>query len=176
MSLLHIPIDQIDEQRLQTLLDARAAESRTIEYKRTTYGNASADYSEFLADTSSFANTAGGDLVLGLAARDGVPTAIEQLTMPIEPEILRLEQMARGGLQPRIANITFHAVPIQAGGNVLVIRIPRSYAGPHRVVRQNSNRFWARSAAGKYEPDIAELRALFNAAPSHASRPKPGIS
>jgi hypothetical protein len=30
-----------------------------------TYGNMHADYSEFLADTSSFANTSGGDLVRG---------------------------------------------------------------------------------------------------------------
>jgi hypothetical protein len=103
-------------------------------------------------------------------ATNGIPTAIVPLTTPIDPEILRLEQMARGGLQPRIANIAFHPVPIQAGGNVLVVRIPRSYNGPHRIIRQGSNRFWARSAAGKYEPDVNELRMLFNAAPLLAER------
>ena len=61
-------------------------------------------------------------------------------------------------------------MPIQAGGAVLVIRIPRSFQAPHRVTRQGSNRFWARSAAGKYEPDVTELRALFNAAPQLAQR------
>ena len=57
MALLHIPLDQIDEARLQALIDDGAAESRTIDYKRTIYGTADSDYSEFLADTSSFANT-----------------------------------------------------------------------------------------------------------------------
>jgi Putative DNA-binding domain len=170
MALLHIPLDQINEARLQALITAGAAESRTIDYKRTIYGNAHADYSEFLADTSSFANTSGGDLVLGMDATNGIPTAITPLTMPMDPEILRLEQVARGGLQPRIANIATHTVPIRAGGNVLIIRVPRSYNPPHRIIRQGSNRFWARSAAGKYEPDVNELRTLFNAGPQLADR------
>src|SRR5262249_21718589 len=122
MALLHIPLDQIDEARLQALITAGAAESRTIDFKRTIYGQSNADYSEFLADTSSFPNTSGGDLVIGMDATNGIPTAITALTMPLDPEILRLEQVVRGGLQPRIANIDFHAIPIQAGGNVLIIR------------------------------------------------------
>jgi hypothetical protein len=170
MALLHIPLAQVDEGRLQGLIAAGAAESRTIEYKRITYGNMHSDYSEFLADTSSFANTSGGDLVLGMDATNGIPSGITPLTMPMDPEILRLEQVARGGLQPRIANIAFRAVPIQAGGNVLIIRVPRSYNAPHRIIRQGSNRFWARSAAGKYEPDINELRALFNTGPQLVDR------
>jgi hypothetical protein len=92
------------------------------------------------------------------------------LTAPMDPEILRLDQMARGGLQPRIANISFHTVPIRAGGNVLIIRVPRSYNPPHRIIRQGSNRFWARSAAGNYEPDVSELRTLFDAGPQLADR------
>jgi hypothetical protein len=170
MALLHILLNQIDEARLQELITAGATESRTIDYKRTTYGNAHADYSEFLADTSSFANTSGGDLVLGMEATNGIPVGITPLAIPMEPEILRLNQIARGGLQPRIANIAFHAVPIRAGGNVLIIRVPRSYNPPHRIIRQGSNRFWARSAAGKYEPDVNELRTLFNAGPQLADR------
>jgi hypothetical protein len=170
MALLHIPLKQIDEARLEALITAGAAESRTIDYKRTSYGSANADYSEFLADTSSFANTSGGDLVLGMDATKGIPTAIAPLTLPMDSEILRLEQIARGGLQPRMANIAFHPAPIQAGGNVLIIRVPRSYNPPHRIIRQGSNRFWARSAAGKYEPDVNELRVLFNAGPLLAER------
>jgi Schlafen, AlbA_2 len=170
MALLHIPLDQIDEARLNALIESGAAENRTIDYKRTIYGNSHADYSEFLADTSSFANTSGGDIVLGMDATNGVPTTIMPLAVPMDSETLRLEQVARGGLQPRIVNIDFDPVPIRAGGNVLIIRVPRSYNSPHRVIRQGSTRFWARSAAGKYEPDVNELRTLFNAGPQLADR------
>jgi Putative DNA-binding domain len=170
MALLHIPLDQIDEARLEALITSGAAESRTIDYKRTTYGGTHADYSEYLADVSSFANTSGGDLVLGIDATNGIPTAVTALTIDMDQEKLRLEQVARGGLQPRIANMSFQVVPIQSGGNVLVLRVPRSYNPPHRIIRQGSNRFWARSAAGKYEPDVNELRTLFNAGPQLADR------
>jgi hypothetical protein len=88
----------------------------------------------------------------------------------MDPEILRLQQVVRGGVQPRLSSIEFQPVRINAGGNVLVIRIPRSYNPPHRVIRQGSHRFWARSAAGKYEPDVNELRTLFNAGPQLADR------
>lgn len=170
MALLSVPLDQIDEARLLALIAAGAAESRTIDYKRESYGNAHADLSEWLADISSFANTAGGDLLLGMDAANGIPSAITPLTMPMDPEILRLEQSARGGLQPRITNLTFHPIPIASGGNVLLVRVPRSFNPPHRIIRQGSNRFWARSAAGKYEPDVNELRALFNSGPQLAER------
>lgn len=170
MALLHISLDQIDEARLNALIAAEAAESRTIEYKRTTYGAGHGDYAEFLADISSFANTSGGDLLLGMAATNGIPTQITPLTTPMDPEIRQLDDIARGGLQPRIVNIEFQPVPIGAGGNVLIIRVPRSYNAPHRVIRQGSTRFWARSSAGKYEPDVNELRKLFNASPQLADR------
>jgi hypothetical protein len=169
MALLHIPLLQIDEGRLSALIGAGAPESRYIEYKRQAYGNAHADYSEFLADISSFANTAGGDVVIGMESRDGIPIAVHPLTMPIDAEILRLEQVARGGLQPGLANIEFHAIAV-SGGSVLLIRIPRSFTPPHRIIRQGSNRFWARSNAGKYEPDVNELRNLFLAGPQLAER------
>src|ERR1700686_1508097 len=170
MALLHIPLDQIDEARLQALIEAATSENRSIEYKRTTYGAAHADHTEFLADISSFANTSGGDIVLGMAATSGVPTEFVPLQIDIDTEKLRLEQIARTGLQPRIPQLLIQPIPIRQGGAVLMVRIPRSYNLPHRIIRQGSNRFWARSSAGKYEPDVEELRRLFVAAPQLADR------
>lgn len=170
MALLHIPIPRIDEAALQSLIRARVSENRSIDYKRETYGASRDDYAEFLADISSFANTAGGDVVIGMAATDGIPTAITPFQGSPDAEILRLDEVARGGLQPRLPSITFHPVPIQAGGHVIIIRVPRSYNPPHRVIRQGSTRFWARSSAGKYEPNVDELRTLFTLAPQLIDR------
>jgi Putative DNA-binding domain len=171
MALQHIPVTQIDEAQLQRLIDGRASETRDIEYKRDTYGNADKDHAEYLADVSSFANTAGGDLVIGMTASNGVPTGFAPLTVDVDAEILRLENIARSGLQPRILNLAMRAVPVP-GGHVLVIRVPRSYNPPHRVIRQGTgqNRFHARSSAGKYEPNVDELRLLFLSAPRLADR------
>src|SRR5579871_5107315 len=105
MALLHLPLSAIDETQLSRLIQAQAAEARDIEYKRETYGNADADHAEWLADASSFANTAGGDLLIGISAKKGIPQAVSPLTGNADDEILRLEQLARSGLQPRISNL-----------------------------------------------------------------------
>jgi hypothetical protein len=172
MALQHIALNQIDEAQLQRLIDGRASETREIEYKRDIYGNADRDHAEYLADISSFANTVGGDLVIGMAASSGVPTAFAPLTMDPDVEVLRLENIARSGIQPRLLNLAIRAVPFAGGGFAVVVRVPRSYNPPHRVIRQGTgqNRFWARSSAGKYEPNVDELRLLFTRAPQLADR------
>jgi hypothetical protein len=51
-----------------------------------------------------------------------------------------------------------------------VIRIPRSYRGPHRVIFKEWNRFFARSSAGRYQPNVEELRSLFAFPPALAEQ------
>ena len=64
-----------------------------------------------------------------------------------DAEITRLENIARGGLQPRIS-LASRPIPTQ-GGHFLIFRVARSYNPPHRIIRENSNRFWARSSSGQ---------------------------
>jgi len=171
MALQHILINDIDEQQLLRLIDGKVPEARDIEYKRESYGDGDSDRAEWLADISSFANTAGGDIIIGMEARAGVPTRLAPVTINLDQEILRLEQIARSNLQPRIPNLAFRRVSV-ADGELLIIRTTRSYNAPHRIVRngKGQNRFWARSSAGKYEPNVDELRALFNLTPQLADR------
>jgi len=61
--MLHLPIETITEAQLGDLIQAKAAESLHIEYKRQTYGGGDGAHREFLADVSSFANARGGDLL-----------------------------------------------------------------------------------------------------------------
>jgi predicted HTH transcriptional regulator len=166
MALLHIPLDQIDEAQLQSLIRGQAVETRDIEYKRDTYGNRDSDAGEFLADVSSFANTSGGDIIIGMAAKAGVPSNIVPMAVEAaDGEKLRLESIARSGLQPRIFGLDFSAVPVN-GGAVIIVRVPRSYNAPHRLIRQGTgnHRFYARSSAGKYEPNVDELRGFSSSA------------
>jgi hypothetical protein len=171
MSLLHVPLGQITAAHLQGLIDASAPEALTIEYKRESYGANDDARVEFLSDISSFANTRGGNLILGIEAdKDSIPISLTPLAVDIDRERLRLEQMARTGLEPRIPNIDIKPVQLAVGGYVLVVRIPRSYRLPHRIIFKGRNRFWARSSAGRYEPNVDELRTLFTLAPQLAER------
>ena len=107
MALTNIALDGITEDHLQRLIAAQAAESLHVEYKRETYGTNDDQRREFLADVSSFANAAGGDLVIGLTAAKGIPTAFQPFTGDGDAERLRLEQMARDGLHPRITESSY---------------------------------------------------------------------
>jgi hypothetical protein len=170
MALVHIPLEQINESHLQSLISAQAAETLYVDYKRETYGGSDEQRREFLADVSSFANAGGGDLIVGMTESEGIPTGFHQFAMNADAERLRLEQMARDGLQPRIMGLQTRAVPLAAGGWVIVVRVPKSYNPPHRLIFKNSLRFWARSSAGKFEPNVEELRHIFTAAPQLAER------
>ena len=172
MALQHLTLDQIDEAQLQRLIDGKASETRDIEYKRDRYGDADKDYAEYLADISSFANITGGDIIIGMTAEEGVPTGFAPLQIDPDAEILRLDNIARSGFQPRIFGLDIRGYQIAMGGFALVVRIPRSYNQPHRTVRNGTghHRFYARSSAGKYEPNVDELRAMFTRAPQLAER------
>jgi hypothetical protein len=55
-------------------------------------------------------------------------------------------------------------------GDVLIIRVERSWFGPHRVVFQGSDKFYARNQAGKYPLDVDELRQAFTRGTSVAQQ------
>ena len=72
--MIRKPIDQIGTADLQALVADAVAESKTIEYKQEMPGGTREEKIKFLAAVSSFANTAGGDLLIGVPAQDGIPT------------------------------------------------------------------------------------------------------
>jgi predicted HTH transcriptional regulator len=152
------------------LIETGTAESLWIEYKQQTYGNTDEARAEFLADISSFANSSGGDLVIGIEEKGGVPTMLMPFAGNADDELLRLDQMAQSGLQPRISKLPTKAVCIAGRGSVLIIRAPRSYNPPHRVIFKNKNRFWARSGRGKIELDVDQLREIFTRTPQLSDR------
>ncbi|HEX8451436.1 MAG TPA: ATP-binding protein [Longimicrobium sp.] len=156
------PLEAVAEQDLQELLTEGVPEGRHIEYKRQLPGNSDDEKREFLSDVSSFANAAGGDLLYGIEEAGGVPTRLVGVnSADPDAEILRLENIVRTGVEPRIPGIHLRAVPLANGNNVFVIRVPQSWAPPHMVVFKNLSRFFSRTSAGKYQLDVAELRAQF---------------
>jgi hypothetical protein len=169
MSLRDILWDRINEEDFNTLISTGVPESTSIDYKRDTYGKAEGDKREFLGDISAFANTIGGDIVIGIDESNGLPTRIMPITGDIDAEVRRLESLAITGIEPRLTNLRILSVPV-AGGHVIVVRVPRSYTPPHRVIAQNSNRFYARAGTQKYEPNVEQLRHLFTDAPRMLER------
>jgi hypothetical protein len=150
----------IAEVDIQSLVQNQVAESKTIEYKRALPAGTDSDKKEFLADVSSFANTSGGDLLYGVEESRGIPTAVVGLHVAdLDLEKRRLDQIVAQGIEPRIR---YNICAVQcSSGPVLVVRIPRSWHAPHRVVLQGHDKFYARNSTGKYPLDVYELRDAF---------------
>jgi hypothetical protein len=161
-------LDDITAAVLQRLIDNRVSERRTLEYKSTLPGTTDDDKREFLADVSSFANANGGDLIYGISEErsNGKPTGLPGAIAPIDATVLstempRLENLLRDCVNPRIHGIEFRQVPLQDGKSALVLRIPRSWIGPHMVTFKPGSRFYSRNATGKHIMDVSELRTAF---------------
>ena len=89
--MIPFPLERITEQTLEELRANPVREKNTIDYKSATYGNNRQQHIEFLADVSSFANTNGGDLVIGVQELDGMPTAIPGIAIRVDEETQRLQ-------------------------------------------------------------------------------------
>ena len=144
-------------------------EGKTIEYKREMPGGAASDVGPLLATISSLANTAGGDLLLGVEAIDGVPVGLPGIAVGnLDGEILRLEHVLLNGVEPRIPGVDIRPIAVEDDKYVLMIRLPRSWIAPHRV--KGNSKFYARNSGGRYPLDVGELRIAFSMSESIAAR------
>src|SRR5437764_9508695 len=96
------PLYQITYADIERFVAERWPEGKTLDYKRDLYGGKDDDKKELLKDVSSFANTLGGDILIGVDEDQGLPTAIPGITVDPDKEKLRLEEIIRRGLEPRI--------------------------------------------------------------------------
>ncbi len=160
--MLPRPPRVITEDDLQSLIDGEVLEMRGIEYKEKLPGGTEADKKEFLADAVSFANAGGGDIIFGMRAEDGVPKGFVPIGhVKCDDAMLRLEQLMRDGIQPRVPGVHAISVRLHGGSDIVVLRIPASWAGPHMVKYKGSQRFYSRSSNGKYPLDVFEIGELF---------------
>jgi len=150
---LNKALESVTENDLQELL-GKVPEEKTIEYKLALPGNSESQRKEFLADVSSFANAAGGDLIYGIRAAAGVPTEVCGLQeIDLDAKKLELENVIRDGIRPRIPGVGIRGVPLTSGV-VIIIRIPKSWASPHMVIFGKHDRFYSRNSAGKFRLDV----------------------
>ena len=171
MSIFTKRVNDINEEDLQELVDQKFAEWKTVEYKEKLSVSSESERKKFLSQISSFANAAGGHLIYGMRATNGVPEEVTgmEIANP-DGEVLRLEDMARMGIRPRIPGLLMRTVTVKTGKVAVIIRIPKSWARPHQVIFNGEYRFYSRASNGKHVIDVDELRSLFALSESVAER------
>lgn len=169
--MIDTPIDRIDKDFIDQLIQDKEPEGTTLEYKRDLPRPQDRKHNEeFAKDISSFANTTGGYIFYGIEGeRDqdnkatGTPASVAGISGETgDQAILRLDQILQSWVDPRIMPMPqFKEVNgFAAGGSVLAVRIPKSLNGPHMVVK-GDNRFWYRAGAGKSHLDVHQIRSAF---------------
>jgi len=88
-----------------------------------------------LASVVAFANSYGGDLIVGIRETKGQPGRAEAVT-PIrdcEDAADRLGRAAAAAIDPPIPNLQFRGVRTHGTDGVIVTRVPKSRLAPHRL-------------------------------------------
>ncbi|WP_165843578.1 AlbA family DNA-binding domain-containing protein [Burkholderia reimsis] len=148
-----------NEADLNALVADQVSEGTYLDIKRELPRPDGGGRHEFLADVSAFANSSGGDLIYGMD-EDGQGRAAAVVPQPgnSDEEARRLQDVLMNGIEPRIPGLQVQPVPVD-GGFVVVIRVPQSWAGPHRV--KSNQHFFIRENGRKRQLDIPEIRGLF---------------
>jgi Putative DNA-binding domain len=115
------------------------------------------------------ANTAGGHIVYGILDRrgpdkqsTGIPDGMAALKIENpQSDIARLSSLISDGIAPRLMGVTMEVAP-NAKGDVLVIRVPRSWNAPHMVTIARTNKFVRRTSTGKEFMRVEEVRMAFS--------------
>jgi hypothetical protein len=169
-------LSEIAEADLQRLIDHGTREGRTLDFKEA--AALAKDNRQALAeDVCAFANTVGGDLVIGVqpvGRREGdsaMAKAFDSVRVSnLDETLLELVNSMRDALEPQLATLQVQPVPLAAGGHVIVLRVGASPSAPHRVVRERGGHFFLRNSTGKERMDIHAIRTAFAFADGLAER------
>lgn len=156
--LRRVPWEEITTAHLQMLVEDEVREGRSIEYKQEAYDGNDAGTREFLADVTSFANAAGGHLIIGIVEDDGLPVSIPGIDAAADALVQVLDSKLQASVDPRVLGVTMKAVPVDDDRFALVIRVPQSWNRPHMVTFKNLSRCYSRNNAGKFQMDMTEIR------------------
>lgn len=171
-------IEDITISDIKVLIENEVPERRTLDYKQQIPKDDKDGTKAFLADICSFANTIGGDLIYGIKEeRDengkttGIPEEICQLAdINFDDFQKRYEDKIQAGIEPRIQGIQFRQITYADNKYILIIRVPQSWAAPHRVIISKMSHFYGRRNAGNYQLDINEIRSTFLSSETVTSR------
>ena len=150
-------LDDATVEHISRLIDAGASESKTLEFKRDIPGKDGSARHEFLADVCALANAAGGDIIFGIDENDeGVATEIVGQAVNPDNECLRLQDVVLNGLEPKLTGVHAHAIMVDEGKYVFILRVPQSWIPPHRV--KTNQHFFIREGRRKRQLDMPEVR------------------
>jgi hypothetical protein len=164
--MLDKPLDEVTEDDLQDLVDNSIQESKQLEYKEFLDSSNDDDHkTSLLAEVTSFANSRGGDLIIGIAEDDGVPESVGGIPLSGSPDqiVETWGNILRRQTEPKLPTTVYDIATVQTNGgrHIVIVRVNRSWQRPHRV--RTNDRFYGRHASGKFPMTVGEIREQMTA-------------
>ncbi|MBI4614875.1 MAG: putative DNA binding domain-containing protein, partial [Planctomycetes bacterium] len=122
---------------------------------RTEFKDERSHPDDLAAAIVSFANSAGGDLLLGVANDRSVPGVSDP-----DQAMLRLDNICRQNIEPPLVCVTIQKHLLE-NSVVLALRVPR---GPQRPYRTTKGVYYVRGAAGRRIATRQELLEIYQSA------------
>jgi hypothetical protein len=155
--MINKKVADITEADVQLLVDTQRVEDRYIDFKKDW---SDSGFDGLAADVCAFANTDGGDIVVGMASVDRVASKVLGVACTsVDQQIRKVEDAIRARIEPRVSGFGVWHIPCKNGDGVFVIRVSPSASAPHRLVE--GNKFYARASAGNNPMDIFQVREAF---------------
>ncbi len=145
-------LNQLTETDLQRLVAENVDEGPRLDFKAEPVGGDREAKKRFAADICAMANSAGGDIVYGIAEdKSGRAASLNPLSVDADAEVLRLTNLVTDLIEPKLHGVRFQDVRLESGGIVIVGRVPRSSAGIHRV---KGGEFYVRESRSNKPLDV----------------------
>ncbi|MEO6871533.1 MAG: ATP-binding protein [Chthoniobacterales bacterium] len=162
--------ENISPQLLQGLIETKAPEGQTIEFKSAINVGDSTNKRKFAGSVAAFANASGGDIVFGAVEQGGYVTSYIGLNDFDADRIeLQLRQVLVSNLDPMVPGLRFVPIEVDPGKWLLILRVPRSSNRPHAVTGDNQQ-FPIRDGNRRRPLRVRELRESFGLAASLSER------
>lgn len=172
------PLTSITLGDLQQLVTDKVRENRQLDYKdeQPAHPQANNDKkSEFAVDISALANGSGGLLIYGVAEEKennrptGIASALNGLAgVNLDADGNHLRNYLETALDPKLPAgiVELHTIDGGSSGPLLLVRVRKSYSGPHMVRAEGRfrNSFYIRDGARNRQLDAKGIRdAMFAA-------------
>lgn len=156
MTTFYKDLNSLTEADLLQLIEDKTIESQQLEYKRDKPREP-----QWKEAVASFANSKGGDLLVGIQEKDGYPDQLIGIEMEDpDKETMRINNLLNTGLDPSFRLAMIRCILLENGRYVIVVRTPKSWNAPHMV--KDSGKFMKRTNSNKLPMEADEVRRMMN--------------